>query len=216
MHLRVWSGVAIATIVALGTVMSETTTIARWSFDGREAGANSVQGAPSGRLEGAKAVDGREGKALSFQDWSVVDYLKPDPSKATRLVVQHDDRLNPAPPFALRAWINVSSKPIYYGGIIEKGQGFGSSYRLLLLRDMRIEGSLGARHATVRSPSPVELNKWIDVSLVVEDSALVLLLDGVEVAREALAPGTKPEATAPILIGERFSGMIDEVTIEKR
>jgi len=216
MHRRVLGGVAATLILALGTAASETTTIARWSFDGRDAGANSVEGAPGGRLERAKAVEGHEGKALSFQDWSVVDYLKPDPGKATRVVIEHDDRLNPAAPFALSAWINASSKPIYYGGIIEKGQGFGSSYRLLLLRDIRIEGSLGAGHATVRSPSPIELNRWIRVSLVVEGSALSLLLDGKEVAREALGSDTRLESTAPILIGERFSGMIDEVTIEKR
>lgn len=216
MNRRVWSGVGLTLILAIGVATSETTTIARWSFDGRDAGANSVEGAPPGRLEKATTVDGKDGKALSFQDWSVVDYLKPDPSKATRVVVDHDDRLNPAPPFALRAWINVSAEPIYYGGIVEKGQGFGSSYRLLLLRDMRIEASVGSGHATVRSPAPIELNKWIEVSLEVEDSALVLRLDGTEVARETIAAGTRPDSTAPILIGERFSGMIDDVRLEKR
>lgn len=216
MHLRVLGVIAAAALVVAAPIFSEPATIALWSFDKDDAGVNDVAGSPPGRVERAKAIEGREGKALEFQDWSVVDYLKPDPGKATRVVVPHDDRLNPAAPFTITAWIYPASRPIYYGGIIEKGQGFGSSYRILLLRDMKVEGSLGAGHHAVRSPAPIEMDKWTQVSLVVDSSSLVLQLNGAEVARQPLPPDTRPASTAPVVIGERFSGRIDQVSIEKR
>ena len=207
--------IALALILASVPVLSETTQIAYWSFDGSDAGANAVEDAPSGRLEGATPVEGHKGKALAFEDWSVKDYLKPDPRKATRVIVPHDDVLNPAPPFRVGAWIYPTAKPIYYGGIVEKGQGFGSSYRLLLLRDMRVEGSLGAKHHSVLSAEPLKLNAWTEVSLVVDATSLVLLLNGKEAGRTEFASGTLPTSTSPVVIGERFSGRIDEVSIER-
>jgi len=202
-------------MLALAPAAAEPTLIARWSFDGAAPGENSVAGAPSGQIERAQQVEGHDGKALAFEDWSLKNYLKPDPKLASRVLVDHDPRLNPAFPFKVSAWIYPTADPIYYGGIVEKGRGFGASYRLLLLRGLKVEASLGGKHITVRSQSPISLNAWHDVTLIADGRALTLLVDGKEAGRAAAEPAEKLASADPLVIGDRFTGRIDEVTISR-
>ena len=57
------------------------------------------------KVERAPQVEGHDGKALAFEDWSIKNYLKPDPKLATRVTLVHDPRLNPPFPFKVKAWI---------------------------------------------------------------------------------------------------------------
>ncbi len=202
-------------LTAGAAVPARTEPVARWTFDGSPPGASSVAGAPDARVEGARQVKGMEGRAMSFQDWSVVDYLKPDPRKATRVTVPHDPRLNPPLPFRVTARIFPTADPIYFGGIVEKGRGFGSSYRLLLLRGLRVEASFGGRHLTARSASPIALDSWHEVTLAADREALRLIVDGEEVARTSLGDASPLTGAQPLLIGDRFTGLIDEISIDR-
>lgn len=186
--------------------------IATWSFD--DGGAlNKISGGPAGKVERARPADGHAGKALVFEDWSVKNYLKPDPRVATRVVVPHDARLNPAPPFRVTAWIYPTADPVYYGGIVEKGQGYTSSYRLVLLRGLKLEGSLGDPRVSIKSASPITLNAWHEVALVTDGKSLTLMVDGAQAAQAALSAPPRPGSTDPLIVGERFTGSIDEVSL---
>jgi len=211
-QLSAW---VVAGMLALVTAAAEPALISRWSFDGAAPGENSVVGAPSGQVERAPQVEGHDGKALAFEDWSMKNYLKPDPKLATRVMIVHDPRLNPSFPFKVKAWVYPTADPIYYGGIVEKGRGFGASYRLLLLRGLRVEASLGGKHITVRSQSPLSLNAWHEVTLIADGRALSLIVDGKEAGRTAADPAEKLSSTDPLVIGDRFTGRIDEVTLSR-
>jgi hypothetical protein len=209
---------AVALVLALSFAAPDAARAAsrplgKWSFEPPDAGANAVAGGPAARVEGARPAEGREGKALSFEDWSVKDYLKPDPRQATRVVVDGDKGLNPAMPFRISAWIYPTADPIYYGGIAEKGRGLGSSYRLILLRGLKVQASLGDKHVVARSPAPLTLNAWHQVTLSAAGGVLTLTIDGQEAGRASIPPETKISSGDPLIIGERFSGRIDEVEL---
>lgn len=182
-------------------------------------GANAVEGAPPARVDGATRAKGRSEEtgddALAFEDWSVRDYLKPDPRQASRVVVEPaagSKALSPAVPFSVSAWIYPTADPVYYGGIVEKGRGYDSSYRLLVLRGLALQASLGS-DSVVRSPAPLTLDEWHEVGFQAEPGALVLFVDGKEVARTPMGKSSREESADPLVIGERFTGRIDEVSI---
>jgi len=187
--------------------------VSRWSFEPEAPGANAVDGAPAGRVEGAVTAEGHAGKALQFEDWSVKDYVKPDPRQASRVVVPSSPVLDLTPPFKISAWIYPTAAPVFYGGIVERGSGYGAAYRLILLRGLQIEAALGEQHVSVRSAAPVTLNTWHEVAMAADGKTLVLTIDGKEAGRIAATATTKVTAAADLVIGERFSGRIDEVSI---
>ena len=140
--------------------------IASWSFNegsGKRAGDSA--GAAHGAVVKARWGEGRSGAALVFEDYSLIDYLKPDVSKATRVVVPHAPGLNPEGSFSLVATIFPTRNPIYYGGIVEKGTGFGASYRLVILRGLRVRAVVGGSHASVTSRKPLSLNSWHELEM---------------------------------------------------
>ena len=210
---------AAALLPAQSESSGSVSTIAHWSFEKASPGANSIEGGPDALIEGAEVVKGHEGTALSFHDWSVKNYLKPDPSQATRAVVPDDSSskgvLNPGLPFRISAWIQPIEDPVYYGGIVEKGHGFGASYRLVLLRGLHLSASIGDRHVTVRSSEPLSIGKWHKVEMMADGKDLVLHVNGKESGRAPLPGNVTMTSQAPLVIGERFSGKIDEVVIDR-
>ena len=204
-------------ICALGNAPRlQGAVISKWSLDEAATAANTVSGAPAGRVERALLVDGREGqggKALAFSDWSVLNYLKPDPAQATRVVVPHDPKLNPSYPFRVSAWIFPTADPINYGGIAEKGQGYGAAYRLILLRGLKVQASLADQNIKAGGAAPISLNQWHEVVLHADGRNLALLVDGKEVGKTPIPSGLKLSSSDPLLLGNRFTGRIDEVAI---
>ncbi len=190
------------------------TPVARWLFDegsGPIAG-DGGDGAANGKIFGAAWSPGVSGKALAFEDYSAIDYLKPDVSKATRVVVPHLERLNPGGAFTLRAMIQPARDPLFYGGIIEKGRGYGASYRLMVLRGLRVRVTLGSAQSAVTSAEPLSVGRWHELEAAYDGASLVLRIDGKEAGRVG---GVKaPMASkADLVIGERFSGKIDRAEI---
>jgi len=199
---------------ALGEEATKPAPIARWLFDeGKgDVASDGSDGKTNGKVVRAEWTDGRAGKALAFEDYSLRNYLKPDVREATRVVVPHDDRLNPSGPFTLRAVVFPTKDPVYYGGIFEKGHGYGASYRLLVLRGLKVRATAGPAQTAVTSKDPLALNEWHVLELAYDGSSLTLRVDGKEQGR---AEGVKgPFANREeALIGERFSGKIDEVSL---
>lgn len=192
---------------------AEETLVASWLFEaGEGTTARDGSGQAHGKIVGARWAEGREGSALVFEDYSILDYLKPDVSKATRVVIPHGEKLNPKGSFSLKAHIFPTRDPIYYGGIVEKGRGYEASYRLILLRGLRVRAALGGRGHVVTSAEPVTLNEWHEVEMRREGEALVLLVDGKEVDRKGNARGT-PASNEDLVIGERFSGRLDGIEL---
>jgi hypothetical protein len=53
------------------------------------------------------------------------------------------------------------------------------------------------------------------VTLIADGRALSLIVDGKEAGRTASDPAEKLSSTDPLLIGDRFTGRIDEVTFSR-
>ncbi len=189
-------------------------TLGRWLFDEGQGtvAADGVDGAANGQILNATWGQGRSSGALLFEDYSLKEYLKPDVSDASRVVVPHHDRLNPGGPFTLRAVIYPTRDPLYYGGIFEKGEGYGASIRLMLLRGLKVRGAVGASHAAVTSAEPISLDAWHEIELVYDGSGLLLKVDGKEQGRTAGVKGPLSSG-ADVVIGARFSGRIDEIVL---
>ncbi|MBI3450993.1 MAG: LamG domain-containing protein [Acidobacteria bacterium] len=207
-------GCALSVPSHLGAESPAVRTIARWLFDegkGDVAG-DGADGATNGKVIRALWADGRSGKALSFEDYSLKDYLHPKVADATRVVVPHADRLNPAGSFTLRAVIFPTRDPVYYGGIFEKGRGYGASYRLIVLRGLMVRAEIGSALVRVTSDASLSLNAWHDVEMVFDGASVALRIDGKEVGRTPAAPGALNNREDAV-IGERFSGRVDEVSL---
>lgn len=205
---------AAAWLLPSSGAMAQEGTLARWSFDegkGEVAG-DGADGAANGRIVKAAWTEGKTGGALEFDDYSLKNYLRPDVGEATRVVIPHHDRLNPPGPFTLSAVIRPTRDPLYYGGIFEKGRGYGASVRLVLLRGLKVRGAVGSTHASVTGNAPLSLNEWHEVQLRYDGTNLILTIDGKEQGR---APLKSPpmESKAESIIGERFSGKIDEISL---
>ena len=185
--------------------------VSRWSFEKEAPAANAVASGPAARIEKAVVAEGHAGTALRFEDWSVQDYLHPDPNRATRVVVPHDSTLGVSYPLKISAWIYPTADPVYYGGIVERGLGYGAAFRLVLLRGLRVGGSVG--RVNVRSTAPIALNAWHEVALTAVGKTLTLTVDGVQAAVADLPSGGPAASSDAVVIGERFSGTIDEVSI---
>jgi hypothetical protein len=206
----------LAALVEAPLLRAEEALIASWMLDeGSGETARDGGGAANGKIVRAAWTEGRSGGALAFEDYSVVDYIQPDVGKATRLIVPHSDALNPRPPFRIKASIYPTRDPVYYGGIIEKGRGRGASYRVMLLRGLKLRATAGGTGLTITTSRPLSLNAWHDIELIVGTGGLVLMIDGKEAGR---ADGTPGATASPenIVVGERFSGKIDSVELLSR
>ena len=206
----------IAASIFAGSSHAQTggAVIARWSFDegqGSEAG-DGMDGATKGKIFKATWAKGRSGGALAFEDYSLKNYLRPDVKEATRVVIPHHSRLNITKPFTLEADIFPTKDPLYYGGIVEKGDGYGSTFRLLMIRGRKIRAAYGAGNTQITSSKPLELNAWHKLELTFDGSSLTLKVDG-EI--QASSGDIQPQASSEddVIIGERFSGLIDEVVL---
>jgi len=165
-----------------------------------------------GKVVKAKWVDGKNGKALQFNDFGN-ELVKPKASDATFVAFDNHDALVPKEKIAItvQVWLDREN-PFYYGGIVEKGQGFGAAYRLGVLRNRKLRASVGNKLLSVDSPEPLAVGAWHEVQMVFDGKRLALSIDGKEVAAK---DGTveKFDNKDPLLLGTRLTGKIDDLKI---
>jgi len=211
------AAVAVAACLAWGPALAQGgggKVLARWLFDegSGTVASDGVDGAENGKIENAVWAEGKSGKALQFEDYSLLNYLKPDVAQATRVVAPHGDRVNPSGPFTLRAVVYPTRDPVYYGGIFEKGRGYGATLRLVIRRGLKLRAVYGPGGATVDASSPLALDAWHEVVVKFDGSNLTLEVDGkLQGSKKGVKAGAP--SSDPVVIGERFSGKIDEVVL---
>ena len=189
--------------------------LSRWSCEKDAPTANAIASGPPIVIDKAVIAEGHQGTALAFEDWSVKDYLNPDPNRATRAVVPREAAgdLGGSYPLKIAAWFYPTADPLYYGGIVERGNGYGASFRVILHRGLRVGASLG--RVSLKSATPVTLNAWHEVTLMADGKTATLSVDGVAAAVAELPASEKPASKEAVVIGDRFSGRIDEVSIAR-
>lgn len=165
-----------------------------------------------GEIVNAQWVEGKQGKALAFEDYGN-ELLKPDSSKATYVTFEHNAALVPKSKVTITAMVMLDREnPFYYGGIVEKGEGFGAAYRLGVKRDRKIRASVGNKLLSVESPEALPVGEWHELTMSYDGEKLVLSIDGKEVAQKDGAV-EKFENESTLELGRRLTGKIDEVKI---
>lgn len=185
-----------------------------WRFDeGEGSTAKDSSGKNNhGEIVGARWAAGRSGKALAFKDYAADP--NPNPKNATFVRVKHNDGLVPKKSFDIAASINIDSSfaPTFAAAIVQKGDGYGCAYRLLLLKDFRVRVAAGNEHSTVESKTKLAPGSWHLLRARYDGARLMLFIDGKEEAAQEIA--VKSFANSDDLyIGVRFTGLIDEVKI---
>jgi hypothetical protein len=181
-----------------------TGVLAHWPFDeGPGQTAKDASKGHHGTVRGAGRVKGHEGGALRFS------------GQQTFVEVPHRPALNPAGPFEVSLWVSIEEPPLGYATLIEKGAGYGCSFRLLLLKNGHIRAALGNKHETVESPTAPSLNQWHKVEMIYTGRELQLKIDGLEAAKKDI---TSPALSSEfeVVIGRGLTGKIDEVKIVAR
>ncbi|MHA1742729.1 MAG: LamG-like jellyroll fold domain-containing protein, partial [Candidatus Heimdallarchaeota archaeon] len=195
-----------------------------WRFD---EGSGDIAGDSSGLINngtiyGATWVDGKYGKALSFDG---VGYVE----------VPYHPSLDP-PSITFLAWIKIKewrTTTPYHEPIVKQGDssnnfGFAVNHRGALNKKLYLVSASGGTNPGDFSAGTVEANRWYLVGFIWEDltastSRQELILNGEIIAsREINVP--KPSILTDIYIGRgivfwednKFNGFIDEVRIYNR
>lgn len=178
--------------------------VSHWSFDeGSGSVARDASGGSDGTIHEASWATGPTAEALRFA--------------GPRSYVAIPDRpaLNPSGPFEIALGLYIEARPPGYATLIEKGGGFGSSFRLLLMRRGNIRAAIGTEHLTVDSPTALSLNQWHQIDMIYTGRELQLKIDGQESGqREVTKPNLK--SSFNVVIGRGLVGMIDDVEIINR
>ena len=156
-------------------------------------------------------MDGKAGKGLAFRDYTG-DFTKVDVTRGTVVTVPHHAALVPAKTVTLEADVYPTARPHYYGGLIEKGVGYGSAYRLLLLKDGRARGTVGNDHLAVTGKTPLTLDAWHHLTLTFDGETLTLTVDGTVEGTVTGAPGGFVNSD-DLRFGYRFTGRLDNVSV---
>lgn len=166
----------------------------------------------NGEIVNAQWTDGVSGKALAFHDYSAGDPSHLPPPQYVR--VKHNTSLELRTKFDVSAAINIDPQftPMFAASIVQKGSGYGCSYRLLLGSDFKIKVAAGKGHVLLDSPGAVEKGKWIKVRATYDGRALKIFLDDKETASQEVAIRDF-SSSDDVTIGERFTGRIDEVKV---
>lgn len=178
-----------------------TGMIDHWRFDeGSGSVAKDASGGGDGTIHEASWTKGHEGDALHFS------------GPQTYVRIPHRLALNPRGPFEISLWAYIEERPLGYAALIEKGSGYGCSFRLILLRNGHIRAAIGNEHLTVDSSTAPSLNQWHKIELIYTGQRLRLKIDGQEVAgRDVSEPNM--ESKFDVTMGRGLVGKIDEVKI---
>ena len=151
-------------------------------------------------------------RALAFRDYTADEPPSQPPPQYVR--VKHSTTLEPKTKFEISASINIDPKfsPTFVAGILQKGTGYGCSYRLLLGSDLRVRVAAGKEHVNLETSRTIEKGKWTKVRATYDGRALKIFVDDKEEASQEVAIRDF-SSTDDVTFGERFTGKIDEVRI---
>jgi len=199
-----------AALVLLASV-AMAADVGKWSFDDGEGtvAKDSSGNDRHGSITGASWVVETSGTALAFEG---PNYEGPARPPGTFVRIAGSETLNPTKRVTVAARVFPTFKPVAWGAIVEKGIGYGSSYRLLMLRSGKVRAAIGNEHVSVDSPEEIPLDTWTSLEMRFNGKKLTLLIDGKAVA-EAAAESKGLASDQPIEIGKRFTGRIDDVRI---
>ncbi|MGA2184144.1 MAG: LamG domain-containing protein [Bryobacteraceae bacterium] len=184
-----------------------------WKFDG--AGATVPDSSGNGNdatIVNARWTEGPSGgKALAFWDYAN-DY--PPTKTPTFVRVKHSDTLTPTKGFDISATVSVDAQTgsRWTGAVVQKGEGYGCSYRLLIGKDLKVQANAGNEHASAVSTSSLVSGRWTTIRATYDGRELRIYIDGKEDARVPVA-AARLESKDDVRIGDRFTGKIAEVRI---
>lgn len=189
---------------------------AYWKFD--EGSGNVAHDSSGNHNDGtivkAAWAEGASGKALAFRDYAAGYPSKPA-SESEYVLVKHSPGLTPHKSFEVSATINVDPgfEPSFAAGIVQKGSGYGCSFRVLLRSDLHIQATVGQEHNSVVSQSAVARGKWTTIRVTYDGNQVQIFIDGKQDGSLQVS-GARLESEEDITIGTRFSGRIDEIKIQ--
>jgi len=149
--------------------------------------------------------------ALGFRDYSTEN---PPTAEQSYVRVRSSDSLNPVKSFDIAAniYIDPSFSPVFAADILEKGDGYGCSYRLLITSDFKLEAVAGNEHSAVVSAAKLTLAKWSSAKVAYDGRTLKIYINDKEDA--SIAVQTKSLASRDdLIIGRRFTGKLSDIVV---
>ncbi|HET7444259.1 MAG TPA: LamG-like jellyroll fold domain-containing protein [Solirubrobacterales bacterium] len=190
-----------------------TTPTAAWAFDeGSGTSTKDLAGSHTGTLSSASWVEGKYGKAISFN------------GSSSCVSVPNSADLQLSGPFSLEAWVRPANTsqwaPIFFK---ETESFYGYSLFFGAFSSGYIQGYTANKTnewTEVESPEKLTANAWSHVAMTSDDATLRLYINGKQV--DSTAAGPVMESKGPLLIGcsklwgEYFNGQIDNARIYNR
>lgn len=181
-------------------------------------GSGSVAHDSSGRkneaeIVGAKWTSGpsQGSNALAFRDYATAN---PPSVEESYVRVKSSDSLNPVKGFSISAnvYIDPSFSPVFAADILQKGDGYGCSYRLFITPGFKLEAVAGNEHSVLLSSTKVPLGKWFSAKATYDGQTLKIYIDGKEDG--SIAVQTKSLASQDdLIIGKRFTGKLADIAV---
>lgn len=201
--------------VNYSVVPEDSSLVGHWKFDegsGDVAGDSSGKGNDGTLVNDPTWVDGKFGKALSFDGSD--NYVE----------VLDSDSLNITDEITIESWVYVVGSSGKIENIVYKAVSATSTegvYRLRYFDNTNFIGnlSIGGTYYSNNGDTTVPLNTWHHVVLTYDGSNIKLFLNGKEDTTPVAVSGTIDTNNYPLFIGSRdggFNGTIDEVRIYNR
>ncbi len=74
---------------------------------------------------------------------------------------------------------------MFAADIVEKGDGYGCSYGLLITNDFKLEAVAGNEHSALVSSTKLPLGRWVSARVTYDGRTLKIDIDGKEETPEA-------------------------------
>ena len=202
-------------ILAAVSAATAEQAVGHWKFN---EGTGNVAHDSSGRNNDGEIVNAKwtsgpspGSAALAFRDYATSN---PPPAGPTYVRAKNRDGLNPTKGFDISAnvYVDPSFSPQFAAAVVEKGEGYGCSYRLLMTSDLRVEAVAGNEHAILLSSTKLTLGKWTATRVTYDGRTLKVYIDGREDASVAVQTRNL-SSEDDVIIGKRFTGKLADIVI---